>query len=81
MDREKHSPPLNFKPRALPTQVPPTFPLEETWLQHLEGGKDFSLVLMPPQARVAYLPSNLCLRKSKSAFCIMSVTWVGVEGG
>lgn len=22
-----------------------------------------------------YLPSNLCLRKSKSAFCIMSVTW------
>lgn len=22
-----------------------------------------------------YLPSNLCFRKSKSAFCIMSVTW------
>lgn len=23
----------------------------------------------------SYLPSNLCFRKSKSAFCIMSVTW------
>ena len=46
MGREKHSPPLNFKPRALPTQVPPTFTLEETWLQHLEGGKDFSLILL-----------------------------------
>lgn len=80
MGREQHSPPLNFKPRALPTQVPPAFTLEDTGLQHLEGGKDFSLVLMPPQARVAYLPSNLCLRKSKSAFCIMSVTWVGGAG-
>lgn len=37
----------------------------------------FSRVLMPPEARAAYLPSNLCLRKSKRAFCIMSVTWVG----
>jgi hypothetical protein len=35
----------------------------------------FSPVLMPCQAREAYLPSNLCLRKSKRAFCIMSVTW------
>lgn len=43
----------------------------------------FSLVLMPPGARAAYLPSNLCLRKSKRAFCIMSVTWGGgrEEGG
>lgn len=41
----------------------------------------FSLVLMPLQARAAYLPSNLCLRKSKRAFCIMSVTWVGEVGG
>lgn len=42
-----------------------------------------SLVLMPPGARAAYLPSNLCLRKSKRAFCIMSVTWGGggEEGG
>lgn len=41
----------------------------------------FSLVLMPPEARETYLPSNLCLRKSNRAFCIMSVTWVaGVRG-
>ena len=39
MGRKKHSPPLNFKPRLLPTQILPTFTLEETWLQDLEGGK------------------------------------------
>lgn len=67
---ENHSPPLNFKPQASPYPGPTNFLFRGdlatgTWKE------------MPPEARAAHLPSNLCLRKSKRAFCIMSVTWVG----
>lgn len=63
------------KPQPLLTQLS-TFPLEETCSWHGEVVNDLpGSQVRPGQARAAYLPSNLCLRKSKRAFCIMSVTW------